>query len=72
MFLGIKIKETPFITWENGQGRVADQLRAAGAACAANTGGGPNLIVVVLPEGGHDIYTAVKQYVHSHDLCVVV
>jgi hypothetical protein len=25
---------------------------------------GPNIIVVILPEGGNDIYTAVKQYVH--------
>lgn len=39
------------------------QLRSAGATCAAKTGGPPNLIVVVLPDGGDDIYTAVKQYV---------
>lgn len=58
---GIKIAETPFIYWENGQGRIADQLRAAGAACAASMKAGPNLIVVILPEGGNDIYTAVKQ-----------
>jgi eukaryotic translation initiation factor 2C len=39
------------------------QLRKAGAECAARSKGGPNLIVVVLPDGGNDIYTAVKQYV---------
>lgn len=67
MILGIKIKDTPFITWENGQGLIADQLRAAGAACAAKMKAGPNLLVVILPEGGNDIYTAVKQYVHSRN-----
>jgi len=60
--VGIKIKATPFITWENGQGRIADQLRAAGAACAAKMKAGPNLVVVILPEGGNDIYTAVKHF----------
>jgi hypothetical protein len=64
--IGIKIAETPFVFWENGQGRIADQLRAAGSACAAATKAGPNLIVVILPEGGNDIYTAVKQYVPLH------
>jgi len=68
LFLGIKIKDTPFITWENGQGRIADQLRAAGAACAAKMKAGPNLVVVILPEGGNDIYTAVKQYAHLQSL----
>jgi len=63
-FVGIRIEDTPFISWENGQGKIADQLRAAGAKCAAKYNAGPNLIVVILPEGGNDIYTAVKQYVH--------
>ncbi|KAF8195816.1 argonaute-like protein [Mycena galopus ATCC 62051] len=52
--VGIKLAPTPFIFWENGQGRIADQLRAAGAACAQKTGKGPQLLV---PEGGNDIYT---------------
>lgn len=33
--------------------------------CAQKKGSPPALIVVVLPEGGNDIYTAVKQYVLS-------
>lgn len=33
----------------------------AGAECAKARGGGPNLMVVVLPENGNEIYTAVKQ-----------
>ncbi|TFK43467.1 argonaute-like protein [Crucibulum laeve] len=60
--VGIKMQETPFVFWENGQGRIADQLRQAGQACAQKTGQGPNLIVVILPEGGNDIYTAVKHF----------
>ncbi|KAF7301729.1 Argonaute-like protein [Mycena indigotica] len=60
--VGIKLAPTPFITWENGQGRIADQLKAAGAAVAKKLKAGPNLIVVVLPEGGNDIYTAVKHF----------
>ena len=35
----------------------------AGLECKNTTGAGPNLIIVVLPDGGNDIYTAVKQYV---------
>ncbi|KAF7352729.1 Argonaute-like protein [Mycena venus] len=60
--VGIKLAPTPFIFWENGQGRIADQLKAAGAACAQKTGKGPQLLVVVLPEGGNDIYTSVKHF----------
>lgn len=37
------------------------QLRKAGKACVDKKGSPPNLIVVVLPEGGNDIYTAVKK-----------
>ncbi len=40
------------------------QLQAAGAECyATNNKVSPTLFVVVLPEGGNDIYTIVKQYV---------
>ncbi|KAJ6521406.1 hypothetical protein B0H19DRAFT_1203957, partial [Mycena capillaripes] len=53
--VGIKLVPTPFIFWENSQGRIADQLKAAGAACAAKAGKGPNLIVVILPEHFGDI-----------------
>ncbi|KAJ7754236.1 argonaute-like protein [Mycena maculata] len=60
--VGIKMSPTPFIFWENGQGRIADQLKAAGAACAAKMKAGPNLMVVILPEGGNDIYTSVKHF----------
>lgn len=46
------------------------QLRAAGQAVQAKSGGPPNLIVVILPEGGNDIYTAVKQYVFLYSSAV--
>ena len=37
------------------------QIRAAGGECAKAKGGPPNLVVVILPDGGDDIYKAVKQ-----------
>ncbi|KAL0949487.1 hypothetical protein HGRIS_009541 [Hohenbuehelia grisea] len=63
--VGITIGETdPTYKYENGQGRIADQLKSAGNECRIKHGGkvGPRLIVVILPEGGNDIYTAVKHF----------
>jgi hypothetical protein len=37
------------------------QLKRAGKACVDQKGSPPNLMVVVLPEGGNDIYSAVKK-----------
>lgn len=54
--------DQPVITWENGQGRIGDQLKKAGQTCVQQKGEGPNLIVVILPDGGDDIYTAVKHF----------
>jgi eukaryotic translation initiation factor 2C len=42
--------------------RVMKQLRGAGAEVAQKKGSPPDLVVVVLPEGGNDIYTAVKYF----------
>ena len=39
-------------------------LRAANSCIVNGKKVGPNLLVVVLPEDGNDIYTAVKQYVY--------
>jgi len=50
------------IFWENGQGVISEQLKKAGKACVEKKNGPPNLIVVVLPEGGNEIYTAVKHF----------
>jgi len=61
--VGISIVETdPVYKYENGQGRIADQLRAAGRDCFNKHKQPPKLVVVVLPEGGNDIYTAVKHF----------
>ncbi|KAI0921048.1 hypothetical protein AcV5_001233 [Taiwanofungus camphoratus] len=61
--VGIVVKERdPIVKYENGQGNIAAQLRAAGLASNEKNKGFPNLIVVVLPEGGTDIYTAVKHF----------
>ncbi|KAM6501034.1 hypothetical protein JOM56_004048 [Amanita muscaria] len=52
----------PIIKWEQGQGNISNQIKAAGGDCAKKRGAGPNLVVVVLPEGGDDIYKAVKHF----------
>lgn len=63
MKIGIGIKPTNYVTWANGQGDIVAQLKAAGVKLYKETGSAPQLFVVILPEGGNDIYTAVKQYV---------
>ncbi|KNZ81482.1 Protein argonaute-2 [Termitomyces sp. J132] len=66
--VGIKFPANyiPIVRWENGQGRIEDQLRAAGNAVRERPGNikkaPPSLIVVILPEGGNDIYTSVKHF----------
>ncbi|KAF5388155.1 hypothetical protein D9615_000461 [Tricholomella constricta] len=62
--VGIRVPAnyTPLIKWENGQGRIEDQLRSAGSEVNRKYGRPPNLLVVILPEGGNDIYTAVKHF----------
>jgi len=61
--VGITVTDPhPLIFWENGQGNISEQLKKAGKACVDKKGSPPNLIVVVLPEGGNDIYAAVKNF----------
>ncbi|KAG6902071.1 hypothetical protein C0995_004769 [Termitomyces sp. Mi166 len=66
--VGMRVRDPqPIVRWENAQGKVADQLRAAGAEAAEKAKkegvpGGPSLIVVVLPDGGNEIYNAVKHF----------
>ncbi|THU91564.1 argonaute-like protein [Dendrothele bispora CBS 962.96] len=56
-------KHDPIVNYANGQGNINDQLRAAGKACVdKNRAGGPDLIFVILPEHGNDIYRAVKHF----------
>ncbi|KIK94706.1 hypothetical protein PAXRUDRAFT_827744 [Paxillus rubicundulus Ve08.2h10] len=61
--VGMKVSDTaPLVTWQNGQGRINEQLRAAGNEVFQKTKQPPTLIVVVLPDNGNDIYTAVKHF----------
>jgi eukaryotic translation initiation factor 2C len=61
--VGINIQDRrPLIFWENGHGNVIDQLKKCGNASFKEKGKPPALIVVVLPEGGNHIYTAVKHF----------
>jgi eukaryotic translation initiation factor 2C len=61
--VGMTIEERrPLIFHENGQGNIGEQLRKAGKACFDTKKSPPDLIVVVLPEGGNQIYTAVKHF----------
>ncbi|KAF8266859.1 argonaute-like protein [Lactarius quietus] len=61
--VGIPINPLPtLIKWESGQGNIGQQLRAAGAECQRRAKILPSLIVVVLPDGGNDIYSAVKYF----------
>jgi len=57
------MEKTPIVRYFNGQGRIRDLLRDVGREVFTKLGGPPNLFVVVLPEGGNEIYTEVKQYV---------
>lgn len=59
--IGIKIQKTRFVSWENPHKEVAVSIRNAATPLITAMKGGPQLIVVVLPEGGNDLYTAVKQ-----------
>ncbi|PPQ91938.1 hypothetical protein CVT25_000981 [Psilocybe cyanescens] len=54
--------ENPMVKYEHPQGRVHDQLRAAGIECNQKMGGLPTLMMVILPEGGNELYTAVKHF----------
>ncbi|KDR82147.1 hypothetical protein GALMADRAFT_222027 [Galerina marginata CBS 339.88] len=60
----------PLIKYQHGQGSVEAHLKAVGAECNARLGGFPSLLVVILPDGGNDIYTAVKQYVGIPTQCL--
>ncbi|KAI0267569.1 Piwi domain-containing protein [Russula aff. rugulosa BPL654] len=61
--VGIKINPEPaLVRWEQGQGNIAQQLRAACNECQRSAKAAPSLIVAVLPEGGGDIYSSVKNF----------
>ncbi|KAJ7932840.1 ribonuclease H-like domain-containing protein [Mycena leptocephala] len=60
---GITVTDpVPIIRRINGQGNIPRDLQAAGAACFQQKKIPPTLFVVVLPEGGNDLYTIVKHW----------
>ncbi|TFY72934.1 hypothetical protein EVG20_g92 [Dentipellis fragilis] len=61
--VGIVVKNAPaHVTWESAQGDISQQLRNAGLTCRNKTNALPTVIVVILPEGGNDIYNEVKHF----------
>ncbi|PBL02679.1 argonaute-like protein [Armillaria gallica] len=60
--VGMVIKPPAVTIWQNGQGTVQSHLQTAGLKCKQAVGAFPSLIVVILPEHGDDIYTAVKHF----------
>ncbi|KAI5124926.1 hypothetical protein M0805_007353 [Coniferiporia weirii] len=61
--VGIACPDTkPLIKYESGQGKIVDQLRAAGQEYNKVRRVFPSLIVAILPEGGTDIYTSIKHF----------
>ncbi|KJA29601.1 hypothetical protein HYPSUDRAFT_31529 [Hypholoma sublateritium FD-334 SS-4] len=62
--VGITVHDTePSIFYRDGSGNISEQLKQAGISCVNSPKKiPPNLIVVVLPEGGNQIYTEVKHF----------
>jgi eukaryotic translation initiation factor 2C len=61
--VGMKVEDRkPLVFYETGHGNIIDQLRKNGTASYQQKKEAPSLIVVVLPEGGNHIYTAVKHF----------
>ncbi|KAJ7321835.1 argonaute-like protein [Mycena albidolilacea] len=52
----------PILHRINPQSSIPDQLLRAGGICATEKKVAPTLFVVILPEGGNDIYTIVKHW----------
>jgi len=52
----------PLIKRQHAQGNIEQQLKEAGNECFRKLGGVPSLMVVILPDGGNNIYTAVKHF----------
>ncbi|KAJ7732588.1 argonaute-like protein [Mycena maculata] len=56
------VDPNPVVRRVNGQGNIPRELQAAGDQCFAEKEVPPTLFVVVLPEGGNDIYIIVKHW----------
>ncbi|KAF8913963.1 argonaute-like protein [Gymnopilus junonius] len=60
--VGIKIDMTEYVRFGSAQTQVRETLRSVGQEIYQRYKNGPNLFVIVLPEGGNDIYTQVKYF----------
>ncbi|RDB20713.1 Protein argonaute-2 [Hypsizygus marmoreus] len=61
--LGIPVHDrAPLRNWVNGQGDIEEHFKQVGAEVKRTRGELPNLLFVVLPENGDDIWTKVKHY----------
>ncbi|KAF7353951.1 Protein argonaute-2 [Mycena venus] len=60
---GITVTDpAPIVRRVNGQGNIPQQLQDAGSACFQQKKVPPTVFVVVIPEGGNDLYTIVKHW----------
>ncbi|PPQ98553.1 hypothetical protein CVT24_004044 [Panaeolus cyanescens] len=59
---GIRMGDPSKYEYLNGQANIRDQLKQLGHQCIRANGSPPTLFVVILPENGNDIYTAVKHF----------
>lgn len=57
---GIKIEPTRVVRYGTGHTKIREFLKNAGMECVRDMQGPPQLYVVILPEGGNEIYTEVK------------
>jgi len=62
------IDSTDLVRYHSGQGRIRETPKNVAYECISKHGGPPNLFVVILPEGGTEIYTEVKQCVFKYIL----
>ncbi|GJE84216.1 argonaute-like protein [Phanerochaete sordida] len=59
------LEDDPLISYAGDQptgDNVRDQLRSAGMGCVKKHGKGPQLMIIILPEGATDLYVAVKHF----------
>ncbi|KAJ3844614.1 argonaute-like protein [Lentinula raphanica] len=66
--VGMNVEEkNPIVKYASGQGgypRIKDELRQAGLECVQKhkVNKGPDMLLIILPDGGNDIYRAVKHF----------
>lgn len=61
--VGMKVEDQqPMLFSYNPQSNISESLTTAGMSCRTQKGGVPSFIVVILPEGGNEIYTKVKHF----------